>query len=199
MKTDFIAYNTKFAELNASLINLGLDEKSGLQGGLRAAVHSAEVKLAKLDQFELTTKMLMMRRHEKDFILRGTQKYIDRLNSRVDEFKAFPVSLFGRASVKQNIVANITDYQNKFQLFAEGSMKERQLRKDVSASYAEIVPYIDAIFSFVVKKRKQVSMEAMETKANLKDSHKHGGRMGRPLYGSNHKWKISCVSPALIG
>ena len=60
---------------------LGLDEKSGLQGALRAAVHEVETKLKEANLESLTIKMLMMRRHEKDFMLRGAEKYVGRIES----------------------------------------------------------------------------------------------------------------------
>ena len=42
---------------------------------------------ARIDQPRLTVLMLMMRRHEKDFMLRGDEKYGDELRTRVSEFK----------------------------------------------------------------------------------------------------------------
>jgi methyl-accepting chemotaxis protein len=167
LKVGFNAYAAKFAELNGSVVKLGVDEESGLQGALRSAVKAAEGDLAGLNQFELTTKMLMMRRHEKDFILRGSQKYVDRVDSRVAEFKEFPVGLFGSVSVKEDIVSKITEYQKHFQAFAAESMVERQLRKDVSSSYSKIEPQFDLIASFITNKGDQLKVESTETEANL--------------------------------
>ncbi|MCE8000718.1 MAG: HAMP domain-containing protein [Rhodobiaceae bacterium] len=65
---------------------LGLDENQGLQGRLRAAVQAVEAKLQEADLNVLTIKMLMMRRHEKDFMLRGAEKYIGRIDARRAEF-----------------------------------------------------------------------------------------------------------------
>lgn len=65
---------------------LGLDENQGLQGRLRAAVQAVEAKLQEADLNVLTIKMLMMRRHEKDFMLRGAEKYIGRIDERRAEF-----------------------------------------------------------------------------------------------------------------
>ncbi len=67
---------------------LGLDENQGVQGRLRAAVQAVEAKLQEADLNVLTIKMLMMRRHEKDFMLRGEEKYIGRIDARRAEFDA---------------------------------------------------------------------------------------------------------------
>ena len=72
-------HEESFSKLVALNERMGLDEKSGLQGALRSAVHAVEEKLATANLDALTVKMLMMRRHEKDFMLRGSDKYIGRI------------------------------------------------------------------------------------------------------------------------
>ena len=57
-------------------IKLGLNETLGLSGALRGAVHDIETKLKEIDDPRLTSWMLMMRRNEKDFMLRRDQKYV---------------------------------------------------------------------------------------------------------------------------
>ena len=61
-------HKAKFDALTSELTRMGLDESTGLQGSLRTAVHDVESKLDAANLDALTVKMLMMRRHEKDFI-----------------------------------------------------------------------------------------------------------------------------------
>jgi methyl-accepting chemotaxis protein len=79
-------YQTRFNNIVSMQRALGLNENQGLQGKLRSAVHQAERKLADLDQPRLTNLLLMMRRHEKDFIIRGDEKYGDDFDKRRSEF-----------------------------------------------------------------------------------------------------------------
>jgi methyl-accepting chemotaxis protein len=81
-----IGYSTRFSNVTAAQRIIGFSENDGLQGTLRAAVHSVETQLKKYDQPRLAVLMLMMRRHEKDFMLRGDPKYGDDLLQRVEEF-----------------------------------------------------------------------------------------------------------------
>ncbi len=62
-------YATRFENVAAAQRTLGFTEKEGLQGRLRQAVHAIERRLARVQETRLTTLMLMMRRHEKDFML----------------------------------------------------------------------------------------------------------------------------------
>jgi methyl-accepting chemotaxis protein len=79
-------YQTRFNNIASIQRTLGLNENQGLQGKLRAAVHQIESKLAEVNQPRLVNLMLMMRRHEKDFMLRGDEKYGDDFDKRRSEF-----------------------------------------------------------------------------------------------------------------
>ncbi len=57
---------------------IGLTPESGLYGELREAVHNAERRIDEVSDYQLLAEMLMLRRHEKDFMLRGQLKYIDK-------------------------------------------------------------------------------------------------------------------------
>ena len=67
-------------------IKLGLNETLGLSGALRGAVHDIEAKLKEIDNPRLTSWMLMMRRNEKDFMLRRDQKYVAEIKKSAAEF-----------------------------------------------------------------------------------------------------------------
>ena len=86
MSTEFGRYVEVFANVTGDWRELGLTEKEGLRGKLRKAVHEVETLLKKAGQAELTVTMLMMRRHEKDFIIRLAPKYVARMLKRLAEF-----------------------------------------------------------------------------------------------------------------
>lgn len=111
-------YTQSFATLVDTNMTLGLDEESGLQGTLRSAVKTAETSLKEFDNPLLQVKMLMMRRHEKDFIMRGDQKYVDRLNARVAEFQEFPTSEYPSSDVQTQVLGLMQDYQIAFNEYA---------------------------------------------------------------------------------
>src|SRR6266704_4108791 len=82
----FKNYLREFGTLAQAEIRLGLNETLGLSGSLRTAVHDIEAKLKESDNPRLTSWMLMMRRHEKDFMLRRDQKYVGELKKAANEF-----------------------------------------------------------------------------------------------------------------
>lgn len=82
-----LAYQAKFHEVAELTAKRGLSEKEGLEGKLRAAFHTVEEELADSGHDELTVLMLMCRRHEKDYLMRGNrEKYLGRIDERLAEF-----------------------------------------------------------------------------------------------------------------
>ncbi|SMX26588.1 Methyl-accepting chemotaxis protein III [Pelagimonas phthalicica] len=152
------AYQDTFERQVGYIQTLGLTPNDGLEGAQRAAVHGIESLVNAHGQPDVAVKMLMMRRHEKDFILRRQQKYFDRLNARVDEFRAFPEQAFGGATHATKAMELITVYQDAFLALAETTIKERDNRKRLSALYSEASPFVDDIHNAV-----QSALDGMKT------------------------------------
>ncbi|WP_422004957.1 methyl-accepting chemotaxis protein [Pyruvatibacter mobilis] len=112
------AHREKFATVVALQQEIGLDEKSGLQGNLRAAVHAVEKRLAEAELDALTVKMLMMRRHEKDFMLRGAEKYIGRIDTRRTEFDTLLAAAELDPGYKRDVSRLMDTYQADFKSWA---------------------------------------------------------------------------------
>jgi methyl-accepting chemotaxis protein len=147
----FARYRAGFEDLAATKLALGLDENSGLQGALRSAVHDAEASLETLEQPELMVKMLMMRRHEKDFMLRIDEKYVGRLDERVAEFEAFPVSYFGSPAARDEITGFIETYQTSFHAFSDATFREMATRETLSAAFSIVEPAFEEIKAHVAE------------------------------------------------
>lgn len=140
-------YEAAFARLVALKSTLGLSPDQGLEGELRKNVHSAESMINELGSAELLAKVLMMRRHEKDFMLRKDPKYIDRLSERVLEFKAFPDEMFGTAENAIKARDLVDAYEDAFQQFAAGTFEDLSLRSDLSGEYAAFLPVYQELSS----------------------------------------------------
>ncbi|KLN60485.1 hypothetical protein WH96_12265 [Kiloniella spongiae] len=136
----------QFEKVVTLLTTMGLDEKSGLKGNLRAAVHQAEEQLKINKQEALTIKMLMMRRHEKDFMLRGQHKYIKQVATRRAEF----LQLLENSSLpnidKEKLTELINQYQLKFTLWAETYLETQQEIKNLSAIFKRMEPDFKLLF-----------------------------------------------------
>jgi methyl-accepting chemotaxis protein len=85
-KTALNAYRDSFQRAVDQQVKIGLTPTSGYYGTLRASVHAIEQDLKSLNQVELTAQMLMLRRHEKDFMLRKDTEYKDKFSKSITAF-----------------------------------------------------------------------------------------------------------------
>ncbi|WP_425088718.1 methyl-accepting chemotaxis protein [Stappia sp.] len=135
-------HEKSFAKLVALNERMGLDEKSGLQGALRSAVHAVEEKLSTANLDALTVKMLMMRRHEKDFMLRGSEKYIGRIAERRSEFDALIAQSDLSAADKAEIGKLMDVYVDGFNAYAENAMQIDGEVGRLEQAYRDVVPLV---------------------------------------------------------
>lgn len=130
-------HKSQFASLVDAFTTMGLTEKLGLKGELRSAVHAVEEKLKAANLDALTVKMLMMRRHEKDFMLRGAEKYIGRIDKRRAEFDPILAATTLSPAEKAEISKLMDGYQAGFKAFSALALKiaaDSQALDDLSAA-----------------------------------------------------------------
>src|SRR5215470_19393450 len=160
-------YVIRFQNVVAAQKSVGLNENSGLQGELRGAVHKAESRLGQLDQPRLTVLMLMMRRHEKDFILRGDEKYGDELGKRVDEFEDALKAAAIDPAVKAELKTLIESYESRFMAFMvqQGSLKEEA--DDLAAIYNRVRPSLVAVRDGAAARYAEAQVSAAGLRQNI--------------------------------
>ncbi|GJD73652.1 methyl-accepting chemotaxis protein [Methylobacterium goesingense] len=138
-------YTIRFQNVAAAQRTLGFTEKDGLQGGLRTAVHAVEKRLSEFDQPRLSMLMLMMRRHEKDFMLRGEERYGDELRARVSEFEPALLASPLAPTVKSEIKGLITAYESRFLAYLAGASSLTEEANDLTAIYGRLEPLVTEV------------------------------------------------------
>jgi len=79
-------YSHNFNSIVTIVQRIGLTPKSGLYGSLRQSVHNLEDSLKQGAEYKLQVDMLMLRRAEKDFMLRSDLKYLEKFNGSYATF-----------------------------------------------------------------------------------------------------------------
>ena len=103
-------YGSNFQKVVELKTQRGLTHNEGLEGRLRKAVHKVEKVVTELGLVELNVLMLMCRRHEKDYMLRGDEKYFSRIAKRIEEFNT-QMEIFGMSSDDQaHLMILLKDY-----------------------------------------------------------------------------------------
>jgi methyl-accepting chemotaxis protein len=164
----FDDYQKTFAALQQTEIRLGLNEKLGLTGALRGAVHDIEARLKQLDSPVLTSGMLMMRRHEKDFMLRRDQSYVDAFQKSANDFARAVEASDLPAPTKAEIAARLQSYRTGFAAWAEGAQESARTASAMSRDYAKIEPVFEAIEQDIRQRHDSAQAQENETVSTVK-------------------------------
>jgi methyl-accepting chemotaxis protein len=108
-------YNILFDQIIEASIVKGLDKNSGALGKLRAATHELEDVIKSQNNLQAQVHLLMLRRHEKDFILRSDASYLDKLLSVSKQLN----SLLVGASNKSLLSTYVSEFENLVNLSIE--------------------------------------------------------------------------------
>jgi methyl-accepting chemotaxis protein len=149
VRAGYSEYAKNFQALVAADIKLGLKENLGLSGSLRTVVHDIEFKLKDIGDPQLNVWMLMMRRHEKDFMLRRDAKYIDDLKNASAEFSKALESADIADELKSSIRPLRAKYQQDFLAWAAGVQEVAAYDAAMSKAFQSIEPLVTEVLQGV--------------------------------------------------
>ncbi|NGN99906.1 methyl-accepting chemotaxis protein [Grimontia sp. S25] len=113
-------YHRDFEALVDQRMEIGASFDLGLKGTARAASHRVEREIQKVDNDMLYNKLLMLRRHEKDFLLRSDTQYVDKFNALMDELSPAIATSNMPASNRLIIETALREYHKTFNTLAAG-------------------------------------------------------------------------------
>jgi methyl-accepting chemotaxis protein len=152
-------YDARFREIAGDITAMGLKPDNGLLGKLRTAVHSVEDTLKNYNDPQLTISMLMMRRHEKDFMARGDKTYIDNLTTEQAHF----AELLKASSIPAPEQAKLADlagqYEAAFLEMAKLQLTIAEKLSGMSEAYAAAEPILEQIRKSASERRAAASAE----------------------------------------
>ena len=170
VRQGFNTYVKTFATLADARHRQGLDEKSGLQGALRDSVHAIETNLAAVDEPRLMVAMLMMRRHEKDFILRGDSQYRDQFLASAEDFAKVAAAADLPDALKHDLADKLAAYRKDFVAWTDGTAASAKAQRAMSDSYAAIEPQIEDLQKSIeeVRERADAANESSRSATELR-------------------------------
>lgn len=145
---------------------VGFDEESGLQGTLRSSVREIESLIDEVDETytiagsldALRVKMLMMRRHEKDFIMRRDEKYVGRLDDRVAEFQVLLADTSLPNAIKTSMNELLLAYQSSFHAWVEGS----SVLQTTADEFRTVIAETEPVFALLSENARAGAFEAKD-------------------------------------
>jgi methyl-accepting chemotaxis protein len=107
--------------------------------------------------------MLMMRRHEKDFLLRLDPKYIDRMDKRLAEFSGQLLESYIPPSAQDNIMGLMKSYHADFKALAMKRLAVEEMTSQLSVVFAKAQDPFETVFKAVEARTQKANADMRET------------------------------------
>ncbi len=114
LKTTLNNYKVSFNNIISLQQKIGLHSKDGLYGSLRKVIHNVESEINVLGDQRLRADMLLLRRNEKDFMLRHDMKYLEKFTYNTNAFNNDLSNSEYSLEAKEKLKGMIKQYQTKF-------------------------------------------------------------------------------------
>lgn len=109
-----VDYRNMFLAMADLQKKIGFHHEDGYYGDLRKAIHRVEEILEFLRQHRLLKDMLMLRRHEKDFMLRKDERYIDKFEKDIGLMRTDLSRAYLDPAAKREIATALSAYEDDF-------------------------------------------------------------------------------------
>ena len=162
-------HRAAFGQVVTAREAMGLDQNKGMQGALRKAVHEVETKVRAKNRFDLMTSMLMMRRHEKDFMLRDEPRYLDELRKERAKFDEI-VAKHDMVEEEAKELARLMDvYVAQFAEYVALRHASNEQVRQLSKIFSDMQPSFDALSTFAEEGADRANRAAHAVRGLLED------------------------------
>src|ERR1700733_12452658 len=138
----FESYGNDFAILALVQAKIGLDETTGLTGSLRKAVDIIETGVNQINDPRVTSRLLTMRRYEKDFMLWRDDKYADEFKKAVVAFSLVLMEMDLPYEVQEKISLNLNRYSRDFADWVGGARDVARAEADIMKTFSGFEPLV---------------------------------------------------------
>lgn len=138
----FERYGNDFAVLALVMEKIGVNETAGLTGSLRKAVDIVEAGVNGINDPKLTSRLLTMRRHEKDFMLWRDVKYAEEFKKAVLAFSLVLMEMDLPYDVQEKISLNLNRYSRDFAGWVAGAHDVARAEADIMKTFSGFEPLL---------------------------------------------------------
>lgn len=144
VRSSFEAYATLFTKLSQQETSRG-KEGRGLVGAFRDDVHAIEEEIEAANDDSLLAGMLMLRRREKDFLLRGDVAYQEKLHKDADELRGLISRETVSAATQQKMLSLLDRYVSRFDQVVAISLEIAQTQAELTRTFETLGSEADVI------------------------------------------------------
>ena len=146
------SYHAAFTNVVNHWQTRGLTYEEGLQGAFRESVKNLESTIIDVEKAESTyatrdamVEMLLLRRHEKDYLLRGSDKYVDRVVKQIGSLRAKMDILNVSDTQKQQLGILLDQYEKNFTALVEEDGRIKDGIMKLRAAVHQVEPMVEKL------------------------------------------------------
>ena len=121
LRKELVDYENRFSKMAELQQTIGFHHEDGYYGSMRKAIHRAEKILQMLGQDRLLKDMLMLRRHEKDFMLRREAGYLQKFDKDIAVMRSDLTRAYLDPRAKREIQSALNEYETDFKALASAT------------------------------------------------------------------------------
>lgn len=165
------SYIADFDRVKAAWETKGLDHNSGLRGSMRSAVHRTEEIFKRINEPALMVELLMLRRHEKDYLIRGLEKYPTQWLETKEGLLADLNNINLKSSARTEVTESLAEYDTAFKALQDQDTLIKESRQKLSETVAKVLPLLQSVkdesLQFSQTQQSETTAIADERKTNL--------------------------------
>lgn len=138
-------YEKAFGQVALAWEERGLNQDSGLQGKFREIVHSLEKSILELSAAEAEVLLLGLRRDEKDYLLRGDQKYVKQNGQSLEKLREALKKIASTPEIFSGFEKNLNEYRLSFEALVAKDQKIASDTEVMRNAARKIEPIVDEI------------------------------------------------------
>ena len=136
------SYEAETLSLFDMLVEKGLSEDEGLRGEFRTAAHELEAVITEHHRSSLMIEYLMMRRHEKDYLLRLTEKYAGRNSESIKTIRGMIREESFSEEVETLMLQTLDTYARGIARIIAVNKSIRQKEEAIQKEYNDLLPLL---------------------------------------------------------
>ena len=130
----------------------GLTPDTGLRGKLRDAIHTFEADLGAIEDADnLQVGMLLLRRHEKDYLLREDLKYADKLRDQVELLSGDIDATVRSAEIRGKLHASLAGYETAFNALVDLDARHEVVYEELRKTVHDVEPMVERLSEHILE------------------------------------------------
>lgn len=152
MQEFILQYENSFMDVANLEKRIGLTEEKGLRHSFIMAGRAMESIFKNVNDKNIQIALLQCRRQEKNFIIRGTKKYLNRYKKEINRLENL-ISSNMPSSVQSNAKEKLEAYQKTFLKYVRAVQKERKLKGKFIQAARNMEDRLDKWYNFYENKQ----------------------------------------------